>query len=120
MHNQFLIEWSKALENGDTSTIERMSPDYYVTFFSENQLPEYFDGKEAVEGMRASVASARGFTKAYDNRTIRMRNKDNVVGFYEQVLLNREQEEVSRLFTIENWCKADEQWILVREVEEKI
>ncbi|UOQ95320.1 DUF4440 domain-containing protein [Halobacillus shinanisalinarum] len=121
MHDQFLTEWSKALKNGDTSTIERrMHTDYYVTFFSENQHPMYFDRKEAVEGMRASVESARSFTKRLNNRITRLRNNDNVVVFYEQVLLNREREEMSRLLTIENWRKVNKQWLIIREMEEKI
>ena len=33
MHDEFIIEWNKAMISGDTSSLDRMTEDYYVSFF---------------------------------------------------------------------------------------
>jgi len=121
MHNEYVAEWDHAMKTGDTSALEkRMPPDYYVTFFSGDAAkPETFDRAEAVEGMRQSVQDILGAEKMFDNRIIQMRNAENAVVFFEQVI-KKDEQELSRLFTIENWRYRDGEWELGREVEEHI
>ncbi|ASK61014.1 hypothetical protein CFK37_01695 [Virgibacillus phasianinus] len=119
-HNRFLQEWKKTMETGDTAFVEKMSPEYYVTFFAENHKPAYFNRADAIEGLRDSVGKSVGrFTKNFENRVIRMKQVDYAIVFYEQILVEGEQEK-ARLFTIENWKNINDEWLLMREVEEQI
>ncbi|ASN06773.1 hypothetical protein [Virgibacillus necropolis] len=119
-HDQFLQEWKKTMETGDTTFVERMAPDYYVAFFTENTKLTYFNRSEAIEGLRDSVENSIGrFTKKFENRVIRMKAADLAIVFYEQVLTENDQEK-ARLFSIENWKTINGEWLLTREVEERI
>ncbi|MBU9710763.1 hypothetical protein [Evansella tamaricis] len=33
MHDEYIRDWNQAMSSGDTSAVDRMSEDYYVTFF---------------------------------------------------------------------------------------
>lgn len=119
-HDQFLQKWKKTMETGDTTLVERMAPEYYVTFFTENTKPAYFNRTEAIEGLRDSVKNSFSrFTKKFENRVVRMKASDQAIVFYEQVLTADEQEK-ARLFTIENWKIFNGEWLLTREIEEQI
>lgn len=119
-HDQFLQEWKKTMETGNTKAVEKMASDYYVTFFTENRKPAFYDRSEAIEGLRGSVKDSVGrFTKNFENRVIRMKATNQAIVFYEQVLTENDREK-ARLFTIENWETFDGEWLLTREVEEKI
>ncbi|WP_276310250.1 hypothetical protein [Bacillus salacetis] len=43
----------------------------------------------------------------------------NAVVFYEQ-MVSKDEEVLARLFTIENWCLIDGNWMITREIEEAI
>lgn len=119
-HDQYLQAWKKTMESGNTTAVEKMASDYYVIFFTESRKPTFFDRSEAIEGLRGSVNNSLGrFTKEFENRVIRMKAADHASVFYEQVLMENDQEK-ARLFTIENWNNIDGEWLLTREVEEKI
>lgn len=103
MHDEFIVNWNKAMISGDTSSLERMTEDYYVAFFKGvNEKPIIFNRKEAVSGMRQSVKQLSGAKKKFKNRVIRLKDINNAVVFYEQ-LIEREEKVLARLFTIENW-----------------
>ena len=55
----------------------------------------------------------------FENRVIRLRDKENAVVFYEQLIV-KDEEVLARLFTIENWRLMDEKWLVIRETEEPI
>ena len=92
VHDRFLHKWKKTMETGDTTFVERMSPDYYVTFFMENRKPTYFNRSETIKGLRHSFKESVGqFTKNFENRVIRMKATNHVLVFYEQVLIENDQ-----------------------------
>lgn len=121
LHDVYVSEWNVAIETGNTSAIEsRMHPDYYVTFFNGNtDHPITFDRTEAVKGMRQSVQDLLNAEKRFENRIVQMRDAENAVVFFEQVI-KIDDREISRLFTIENWRHIDGKWELRREIEELI
>ncbi|SOC42634.1 hypothetical protein [Ureibacillus acetophenoni] len=120
MHDEFIKDWNKAMQSGDTSTVERMADEYYVAFFNgSNEKPLYFTRQEAIEGMKQSVNHFLGATKRFENRVIRLRNNENAVVFYEQLIVKNEVV-LARLFTIENWSWQNEKWLVVREIEQPI
>ncbi|MGG4166268.1 hypothetical protein ABEW00_02115 [Rossellomorea vietnamensis] len=120
MHDEFIRDWSHAMSSGDTSSVERMTEDYYVAFFNRgNEKPIIFNKLEAMEGMKQSVSHYSGAEKRFENRVIRLRNSENAVVFYEQLIV-KEEEVVARLFTIENWGLVDGKWMVIRETEEPI
>ncbi|WP_010676699.1 hypothetical protein [Bacillus timonensis] len=120
MHDEFIIDWNSAMKTGDTSALERMTEDYYVTFFNDsNEKPMLFSREEAISGMRESVKQLIGAQKEFKNRVIRMKDAENAAVFYE-LLLVQDEKVLARLFTIETWHLTDGKWMLVREVEEPI
>lgn len=119
-HDLYLREWENAMATGEVDNLDKMSENYYVTFFSKGKdRPTFFERQEAMEGMRQSVHSLVGATKRFENRLIRMKDEDKAIVFYEQVI-EKGHTILSRLFTIENWEKIDGQWTLMREIEEQI
>ncbi|WP_442599909.1 hypothetical protein [Neobacillus sp. D3-1R] len=120
MHDGFIKDWNHAMSSGDTSSVERMTEDYYVAFFnSGNENPIMFSKQEAIDGMQQSVRHFLGASKRFENRLIRLRNNENAVVFYEQLIV-KDEEVLARLFTIENWNLRNEKWVIVREIEEPI
>jgi hypothetical protein len=120
MHDEFIRDWSHAMSSGDTSSVERMTEDYYVAFFnSGNEKPIIFNKLEAMKGMKQSVSHYLGADKRFENRVIRLKNSENAVVFYEQFIV-KEEEVLARLFTIENWRIVNRKWMVIREIEEPI
>lgn len=120
MHDEFIRDWNQAMSSGDTSSVERMSEDYYVAFFnSGNEKPIIFTKQEAINGMEQSVRHFLGANKRFDNRVIRLRDNKNAVVFYEQLIV-KDGEVLARLFTIENWRLINEKWMVIRETEEPV
>lgn len=120
MHDRFIADWNEAMKSGDTFPVERMAGDYYVAFFkSLNDKPLIFNKQDSIEGMKQSVMHFLGCEKRFENRVIRLKNPDNAVVFYEQLIVKNE-EILARLFTIENWQLIDGSWLIVRETEESI
>ena len=120
VHDEFIADWNEAMISGDTSLLDRMTEDYYVAFFkSINDKPIMFDKEEAVTGMKQSVMHFLEAEKKFENRVIRLRNNENAVVFYEQLIVKNE-EILARLFTIENWEFINMKWVVVRETEESI
>ena len=120
VHDEFIADWNEAMISGDTSLLDRMTEDYYVAFFkSINDKPIMFDKEEAVTGMKQSVMHFLEAEKKFENRVIRLRNNENAVVFYEQIIAKNEVI-LARLFTIENWGFIKNKWVIVRETEESI
>jgi hypothetical protein len=120
MHNEFICDWNHAMSTGDTSSVERMAEDYYVAFFnSSNEKPIFFTKQEAINGMEQSVKHFLGAKKRSENRVIRLRNNENAVVFYEQLIVKGD-EVFARLYTIENWTLMNGKWMIIREIEEPI
>ncbi|MGD6902170.1 hypothetical protein [Bacillus infantis] len=120
MHDEFIRDWSHAMKSGDTSLVERMADDYYVAFFSgESKKPIFFTKQEAVDGMGKSITHFLGAEKRFENRVIRLRNNENAVVFYEQLIV-KDGEILARLFTIENWGLINGRWMVTREIEEAV
>ncbi|GEL78453.1 hypothetical protein [Tenuibacillus multivorans] len=120
MHDGYILDWGKAMSSGDTSSLERMTEDYYVTFFqASNEKPTIFDRQEAISGMQQSVEQLLGAKKKFINRVIRLKDHENAAVFFEQVI-EKDDKVLARLFTIENWQLINGEWMLVREVEEQI
>ncbi|GAA0492251.1 hypothetical protein GCM10008986_18150 [Salinibacillus aidingensis] len=120
MHDQFLLDWNKAMQSGDTSALERMAEDYYVVFFNNGAAkPMIFNREEAIQGMKQSVQQHSGAKKKFHNRVIRLKEHGHAVVFYEQTL-EKEGTILARLFTIENWQLISGEWLLVRETEEPV
>ena len=98
MHDEFINDWNHAMSSGDTSSVERMTEDYYVAFFnSGNEKPVIFTKQEALEGMEQSVRHFSGANKRFENRVIRLRDNENAVVFYEQ-LIAKDADILARLF----------------------
>ncbi|MEK4628539.1 MAG: hypothetical protein ABS944_12975 [Solibacillus sp.] len=120
MHDAYIADWNAAMLTGDTASLDRMTEKYYVAFFRDtNEKPIFFNKHEAISGMNQSVIHFLGATKKFDNRVIRLRNAENAVVFFEQ-LVEKNNTVLARLFTIENWRLIDGQWMIVRETEETI
>ena len=120
MHDEFIVEWNKAMMTGDTSKVERMDNHYFVIFVNgRNEKPIIFNKEDAISGMQQSVKHFLGAKKVFKNRVIRLRNSENAVVFYEQ-LIEKDDNVLSRLFTIENWELTNGKWLLIRETEEPI
>ncbi|AST91914.1 hypothetical protein ACWE42_02630 [Sutcliffiella cohnii] len=120
MHDEFISDWNDAMSSGDTSSVDRMTEDYYVAFFnSGNDKPTFFTKKEALNGMEQSVKHFIGANKRFENRVIRLRNNEAAVVFYEQLIV-KDKDVLARLFTIENWRLINQKWMIVRETEEPI
>lgn len=120
MHDEFIIDWNKAMETGNTSALERMAEGYYVTFFNgSNEKPMLFSREDAISGMRESVNQLLGAQKKFKNRVIRLKDSENAAVFYE-LIIEKDEKVLARLFTIETWQLTDGKWMLVREVEEPI
>lgn len=119
-HDAFLGDWNKAMATGETTDLDRMTEDYYVTFFrSAKDRPAFFNKQEALDGLNQSIMHFQGCQKRFENRVIRFRSNDNAVVFYEQLIVKNE-EVLARLFTIENWQLIQQRWMIVRETEEAI
>jgi hypothetical protein len=120
MHDGFISDWNHAMSSGATSCVDRMVEDYYVAFFNNgNEKPIIYSKQEAINGMEQSVKHFLGANKRFENRVIRLRNNDNAVVFYEQLIV-KDEEVLARLFTIENWRLINEKWMIIRETEEHI
>ena len=120
MHDAFLNEWNNAMSTGDTTNLEVMSDNYYVTFFNRNEKqPTFYNRQEAIEGMRQSVNGLIGAKKLFENRIIRQRNTESFIVFYEMII-EQDSRELARFFTIENWRQLEGKWQLVRELEQHI
>jgi hypothetical protein len=105
MHDDYLLDWNKAMASGDnTSSLERLiTEDYYVTFFQGNQeKPSTYNKSDSVTGMQHSVKELSGAIKKFDKRIIRLRDTSNALVFYE-LLIEKDGKVLVRLFTIENW-----------------
>lgn len=120
MHDEFLSDWNDAMISGNTSSLDRMTEEYYVAFFKEaSDKPVIFSKQDAISGMNQSVMHFLGANKKFENRVIRFRNNENAVVFYEQLIV-KNGETLARLFTIENWKIIEGKWMIVRETEEAI
>lgn len=120
MHDEFISDWNHAMSSGDTSSVDRMTEDYYVAFFnSGNEKPVIFTKQEAINGMDQSVRHFLGANKRFENRVIRLRNNESAVVFYEQLIV-KDEDVLARLFTIKNWRFINEKWLIIRETEEQI
>ena len=119
-HDEFIQNWEQAMQTADTSKLEVMASGYYVTSFNGfSDKPEFYDCKEAIMGMRESVKELKGANKRFENRVIRQRGQDAYVVFYEMVI-EKDQQEIARFFTIEDWKQINGTWQLVREISEHI
>ncbi|MBH0157327.1 hypothetical protein IHV10_13190 [Fictibacillus sp. 5RED26] len=120
MHDEFILEWNSAMISGNTTSVVRMTEDYYVAFFNNNnEKPIFFTKQEAINGMEQSVRHFLGANKRFENRVIRLKDNQNAVVFYEQIIVKNE-EVLARLFTIENWRLINKKWWIIRETEESI
>ena len=120
MHNHFLADWNEAMKTGDTTSLDRMTENYYVAFFkSSTEKPMFFNKEESLSGMSQSVHHFLGAKKRFENRIIRMRTSVNAVVFYE-LLIEKNDEILARLFATENWMLIDGNWMITRETEESI
>ena len=120
MHDEYKAEWNKAMMTGDTSAVERMDDQYFVVFLNGNhEKPVIYNKEEAVTGMRQSVNQLLGAKKIFKNRVIRLRDYESAVVFYE-LLIEKNEKVLARLFTIENWQLINGVWMLIRETEEPI
>lgn len=120
MHDDYERGWNEALLTGDTSRLERMAENYYVTFFhNASDKPMTFSRSEAISGMKQSVEQLRGARKIFENRVIRLKDSGNAVVFFEMVV-EKNGEVLARLFTTEYWQRLQGIWLLARETEEQI
>jgi hypothetical protein len=120
VHNEFISGWVHAMSTGDTTSVERMAEDYYVAFFkSGNEKPVFFTKEEAINGMKQSIKHFLGGEKKFENRVIRLRDNENAVVFYEQLIV-KDEKVLARLFTIENWRLLNGKWMVMREIEDVI
>lgn len=120
MHDEFLADWNEAMRTGDTASVERMADDYYVAFFNgASEKPTYYSKEEAVAGMKQSVQHLLGAEKKFENRVIRMKDHENAVVFYE-LLIQKNEKTVARLFSMEIWQLIDGKWLIAREIEQPV
>lgn len=120
-HQKTLSKWEEVMKTGDVSLFEEeMIGEYKVYFFTKGQDdPAVYKIDEIIDGMRKSVTALKGASKKFVNKVIRMRNDDNAIVFYEQII-EKEGQEIARLFTIESWKLLEEKWVLFREVVEPV
>ncbi|MEL3971655.1 hypothetical protein AAEO50_05115 [Rossellomorea oryzaecorticis] len=79
--------------------MERIAEDYVAFFKSGYEKPVFFTKDEAINGLKQSVKQFLGAEKKFENRVIRLRNKENAVVFYEQLIV-KDEKVSARLFTI--------------------
>ncbi|MGZ9584451.1 hypothetical protein [Paenibacillus marinisediminis] len=119
-HDTYISNWQHAMLTGDTSGVEVMAPEYYVTFFMHGKdKPMFFSYEEAIEGMKQSVDQLKGAVKRFDNRIVRLKDDQHAIVYFEQII-EQGDKVLARMFTIENWELRDDKWLLIREVEEHI
>lgn len=120
MHDEFIHDWNQAMTTGDTTLVERMADDYYVAFFQgTSEQPVIYNRNDAIAGMKHSVEQLLGARKKFENRIIRLKNRDHAAVFFEQII-EKDEQVVARLFTIENWQYLNGKWMIIREMEEPI
>ncbi|QGM29235.1 hypothetical protein GI482_01960 [Bacillus sp. N3536] len=120
VHDDFIQAWNVAMSTGKTEGLEIMTQNYYVTFFNGHvERPEFFDRPEAVQGMRESVEALQGAKKRFEHRIIRQRDASRFVVFYEMII-EKNGQELTRFFTLEDWEEIKGQWLLTREITEHI
>lgn len=117
--HQGLGEWARAMETGDTARLEPEMADEIVCYFGRAGVErmEVLRREEIVAGMRSSVQALRGCRKRFENVIIRMRSDEEAVVFFEQVV-ERADQVLARLFTIETYRRDRGRWLCVREVAE--
>ncbi|WAH37225.1 hypothetical protein [Alicyclobacillus dauci] len=95
------------------------APSYRVELYTRNEgQPEIDDHDVAIQGMRSSVQALRGASKRAVHRHIGMRNDEEAVVFYEQVI--EREITLARLFVTEAWSFMDGKWQIVRETVEHL
>lgn len=120
VHDDFIQAWEVAMITGNATDLEVMSQNYYVTFFNGHvERPELFDRPEAIRGMIESVEAMQGASKRFEQRIIRRRDESRFVVFYEMII-EKNGQELTRFFTIEDWEEIKGQWLLTREITEHI
>lgn len=117
--HQGLGEWAGAMETGDTARLESEMAEEITCYFGRagDEKMETIKKEEIVAGMRSSVQALRGCRKRFENVVIRMRSDDEAVVFFEQVV-ERVDQVLARLFTIETYRRQGGRWLCVREVVE--
>jgi len=120
IHDEFIIDRNNALETGDASSVERMREDYYAILFNgTNEKPVLVGREDAILCIREAVKQLLGTQKKCENRVIRMKDYENAAVFYE-LLIEKDDQVLARLFTIETWQLTAGNWMLIREIEEPI
>ena len=120
MHDRYIQDWNDAMASGDTSAVERMSEDYVVAFFhGVKDKPVLFSRAEAVSGMQQSVHELLGAKKVFNHRVIRLKDESHAVVFYE-LCIEKEDQVLARLFTIEKWELIEGRWMVAGEIEQGI
>lgn len=119
VHNSFIRTWDEAMNTGTTIEAEKLyGEEYFDTFLTRAHAQPSIENRDsAMEGMRSSVAALSGAVKRFENRLIRVRNTEDVVVFYEQVI-EKDGAELARLFVIEDWALSHGAWRIVRETTE--
>lgn len=114
-----LSQWEQAMTTGNTRPIEEEMPANITCYFGRagQDLMDVIDRDGIVSGMRQSVAALGGCRKRFKNRVIRMRSADEAVVFFEQVV-ERDNQVLARLFTIETYRQISGRWQCIREVVE--
>jgi hypothetical protein len=69
--------------------------------------------------MKQSIKHFLGAEKKFEIRVNRLRDNENAVVFYEQLIV-KDENVLARLFTIENWRLLIGKWMVMREIEEVI
>lgn len=69
--------------------------------------------------MKESINDLTGAKKRFENRVIRMKDEHHAVVFYE-LLIDLQGQVVARLFTIENWTKDGDSWLIANEIQQQI
>ncbi|TCZ80757.1 hypothetical protein E0485_00215 [Paenibacillus albiflavus] len=120
MHDKFISDWHEAMNTGDTSSLEVMTNEYYVAFFNDaKDKPMMFNRDESISGMNESVNQLLGGKKVFNDRVIRLKDKENAAVFYD-LSIEFKAKTVARFFTIENWQLVDEKWLIVSEIQQRI
>lgn len=114
-----LSQWEEAMTTGNTGPIEEEMPANITCYFGRagQDYMDAIDRDGIISGMRDSVAALVGCRKRFENRVIRMRNADEAVVVFEQVV-ERENQVLARLFTIEPYRRVSGRWQCVREIVE--
>ena len=120
VHDEFIQAWDIAMDTGVTDGLEIMHLHYYVTFFNGHvERPEFYDRPEALQGIKESIVALKGAKKRFEHRVIRQRDESRFVVFYEMII-EKDGQEITRFFTIEDWEERNGQWLLKREITEHI